>query len=96
MVENGLDAIVFLDDGPQIRADQLENRQTLRGFWLTNGYNLVFNRESLLAGAVREPPLRSEMGHDLFGEQLHGAQHLAVLHATAGEVAAGVPRPFLL
>ena len=96
MVGNGLDAIVFLDDGPQIRADQLEDRQTLRGFWLTNGYNLVFNRESLLAGAVREPPLRSEMGHDLCGKQLHRAQHLAVLHAAEGEVAAEVFHPFLL
>ena len=88
MVENGLDAIVFLDDGPQIRADQLEDRQTLRGFWLTNGRNLVFNRGSSLTGAVREPPPRSEMGHDLFGEQLHGAQHIPVLHTAEGEVAA--------
>ena len=96
MVAKRLDAIVFLDDGPQIRADQLEDRQTLRGFWLTNGYNLLFNRESLLTRAVREPPLRSEMGHDLCGKLLHGAQPLAVLHAAEGEVAAGVPHPFLL
>ena len=96
MVENGLDAIVFLDDGPQIRADQLDDRQTLRAFWLTNGRNLVFNRGSSLTGAVREPPPRSETGHDLFGEQLHGAQHLAVLHAAEGAVAAGVPHPFRL
>ena len=96
MVENELDAIVFLDDGPQIRADQLENRQTLRGFWLTNGYNLLFNRESLLTRAVREPPPRSEMGHDLRGKLLHGAQHLAVLHTAEAEVAAGVLFPFLL